>query len=247
MRVTVVGCGDAFGSGGRFNTCFLVETARAMVAIDFGATTLVALKRLDIDPNRIDAVILSHLHGDHFGGLPFLLLDAQFVSRRSRALTISGPPGTADRLSAAQEVFFPESSRNKWRFPLSVADVAVGGPHQVAGCELNTFEVVHSSGAPATAIRLSDGRRALAFSGDTSWTETLVEAARDTDLLILECYKAVGAPANHLDFETIEAWRALLDARRIMLTHFGPEMLARIADVEAKGYLAAYDGLVLNL
>ena len=58
MRFTAVGCGDAFGSGARANTCFLVETAATTIALDFGATSLVALKRLGLDPNCIDAVML---------------------------------------------------------------------------------------------------------------------------------------------------------------------------------------------
>ena len=85
MRLTIVGSGDAFGSGGRFNTCFFLQTAKATLLVDFGATSLVALKARGIDPDRIDGIILSHLHGDHFGALPFLLLDAQFLAASSRA------------------------------------------------------------------------------------------------------------------------------------------------------------------
>src|SRR5690349_7987837 len=109
MRLTVVGCGDAFGSGGRANTCFWIESGDITVALDFGATSLVALKRLSLPPSRIDLVVLSHLHGDHFGGLPFLLLDGHFEGRRDKPLTIIGPVGTAERLRAAAEIFFPGS------------------------------------------------------------------------------------------------------------------------------------------
>ena len=86
MKLTIVGSGDAFGSGGRLNTCFFLETAKAALLIDCGASALPALKGQGIEPNRIDAIILSHLHGDHFGGLPFLLLDGQFLSRREKPL-----------------------------------------------------------------------------------------------------------------------------------------------------------------
>jgi len=84
MRLTVVGCGDAFGSGGRGNACFLVESGTVTLALDFGATALVGLRRLGLDPNRLDAVVLSHLHGDHFGGLPFLrsLASSPFLRER---------------------------------------------------------------------------------------------------------------------------------------------------------------------
>ena len=91
MRLTVIGSGDAFGSGGRFNTCFLLETAKGTLLVDCGASSLIALKARGVDPNAIDGILLSHLHGDHFGALPFLLMDAQFLTRRERPLLIAGP------------------------------------------------------------------------------------------------------------------------------------------------------------
>ena len=102
MRLTIVGSGDAFGSGGRFNTCFLLETSKAKLLVDCGASSLVALKALGIDPNGIDGIVLSHLHGDHFGAIPFLLLDAQFLADRDRPLLIAGPPGTPARPASAR-------------------------------------------------------------------------------------------------------------------------------------------------
>jgi ribonuclease BN (tRNA processing enzyme) len=77
MKITIVGSGDAFGSGGRFNTCFRIETLGRDLLLDCGASSLPALKAQGVDPNAIDGVLLSHLHGDHFGGIPFF-----FVVRR---------------------------------------------------------------------------------------------------------------------------------------------------------------------
>src|SRR6187551_1942989 len=151
MRLTIVGCGDAFGSGGRSNTCFLLETAKVTLAIDFGASAFPALKRQGIDPNKIDAIVLSHLHGDHFGGLPFFMLDAQFLARRETPFLIAGPPGTRERINAAMEVFFPKSTGSKWRFDWRVQEIEVGVPSDVLGHSIITAEVIHQSGAPSTA------------------------------------------------------------------------------------------------
>jgi len=247
MRLTVVGCGDAFGSGGRGNACFWIESGGVTVALDFGATALVGARRLGLDPNRIDAVVVSHLHGDHFGGLPFLLLDGHFDSRRETPLTIIGPVGAAERLRAALEVFYPGLSGLDWRFPLDVVHLPCGVRHRFAHLAIETAAVVHPSGAPATAVRMADGTRTLAYSGDTGWTDALVEVARGADFFITECTSFDRPLANHLDFTTIAANRARFEAARVMLTHMGAAVLDHLAEIEAKGYLAAYDGLIVHI
>src|SRR5437763_8625401 len=98
VRVRFLGSGDAFASGGRFQTCFYLEGAAEPMLIDCGATALIAMKRAGINPAAVGWVALSHLHGDHFGGLPWLILDGQF-SKRTKPLQIAGPPGTQERLA----------------------------------------------------------------------------------------------------------------------------------------------------
>src|SRR5436190_18999943 len=133
MRLTIAGSGDAFGSGGRFNTCFYLETAKGVLLIDCGASALVAMKAIGIDPSRVDAIVLSHLHGDHFGALPFLLLDAQFLAARERPLLVAGPPGSRARINQLLEVFFPRSTGLKWRFPWEVVEIEVGRATDILG------------------------------------------------------------------------------------------------------------------
>ena len=119
MRLQFVGCGDALGSGGRSNTCFHVTAGHVNFLIDCGASSLPALKRLGIVRDDIDLILITHFHGDHFAGLPFLLLDAQFT-RRTRPLVIAGPQGIETRLTQLMEALFENSSKTKQRFDLSV-------------------------------------------------------------------------------------------------------------------------------
>ncbi|MGB6948635.1 MAG: MBL fold metallo-hydrolase, partial [Methyloceanibacter sp.] len=97
MQLTVIGCGDAFGAGGQLQTSFQVRSDGSTFLIDCGATTLIGMHRLGLAPNDIDMVCVSHLHGDHFGGLPWLLIDAQYVSKRTRPLIVTGPRGIEAR------------------------------------------------------------------------------------------------------------------------------------------------------
>src|SRR5271169_6149855 len=119
MQLRFIGSGDAFGSGGRYNTCFHVTGERVNFLIDCGASSLPALKRFGIALDDIDLILITHFHGDHFGGLPFLLLDAQF-SRRTRPLTIAGPEGIEMRLTQVMEALFENSSKRKRSFDLGI-------------------------------------------------------------------------------------------------------------------------------
>lgn len=246
MRVTIAGSGDAFGSGGRFNTCFFLETAKGVLLVDCGASALIAMKASRIDTSRIDAIILSHLHGDHFGGLPFLLLDAQFLAGRERPLLIAGPPGTRKRMEEAQEMFFPRSSRNKWRFGLDVREIELQRETNLLGHSVSTAEVLHYSGAPSTAVRVSDGERTFAYSGDTQWTDALIPIADGADLFIVECYAYSGDPPGHLTWTVLRPRLNELRAKRIMLTHMNPTMLERLDEARAVGVLIAEDGAILE-
>ena len=244
VTVRVLGCGDAFASGGRLQTCFFVDAEPDRLLIDCGATAMVGMRQFGVDPGLIDTVLLSHLHGDHFGGLPFLLLEAQFVSKRTRPLVLAGPPGTRDRLLQALEVLFPGSSKLTWRFPLKIVELVPGRSHRFGAASVLPFEVQHPSGAPAFALRLSCDDQVIAYSGDTEWTETLPEIARDADLFILECFAYAPQPKFHLDFQTLRARWGDLGAKRTVLTHMSREMLDRLDRVDVE---TAHDGMLIEL
>ena len=246
VTVTFAGSGDAFGSGGRYQACIhLRPEGGDPVLLDCGATSLSALKRLGLDPGEIAAVFVSHLHGDHFGGLPFLILDGQF-NRRTTPLTIAGPPGTADRLRQAMETAFPGSPAARRRFALDVIELAPGSTTTVNGTEVTSWEVDHPSGAPPLALRLRAGGTTIAYTGDTAWTENLAAAADHADLLIAEAYQYDKPVPYHLRYTDLRTHRADLASRRIVLTHMSADMIARAAAGELD-FETARDGLAIQV
>lgn len=244
MEVKFIGCGDAFGSGGRFNTCFLLTGTGCRFLVDCGASSLVALKHHGIEPNTIDAIVVSHLHGDHFGGLPFFLLDAGMMSKRDRPLAILGPPGLPERLKATQEVLFPGSSERTYRFPVAVTEMTLDQRHEGHGFAVTPRLAAHSSGAPSFNLCIECDGRVVTYSGDTAWTETLVPAAQGADLFICECSYYDRAVAGHLDYASLKPRLGEIGAKRVILTHMDPVMLARRADIAEE---TATDGLVVTL
>jgi len=244
MQVRFVGSGDAFGSGGRFNTCFEVTGAGQPFLIDCGASSMVALARAGVDANTIAAIFISHLHGDHFGGLPFFLLHARHVARRTAPLTIAGPPGLEARLAQTMEALFPGSSKVDPGFDLDVIELEPGTSHRVGDLQVTAFKVVHPSGAPPSALRFEHGGKVLTYSGDTEWTDALIEAARGADLFICECYMFDTPVKFHLDYMTLKSRLPEIDARRVVLTHMSAAMLARLDRLDIE---TAQDGLVVEV
>src|SRR5919205_2773038 len=227
MKLQLLGTGDAFGSGGRLNTCFLVTAPATRFLIDFGATSMVALNRYGTDPNSSDTVFIPHLHGAHLGGLPFLLLHAHFVARRTAPLMLVGPPGFEARLKKAMEVFFPDSSRNDYRFERVVRELAPGTRATVGAVAVTAHEVKHPSGAPSLALRFEIEDRVLAFSGDTEWVDALIPIARESDLFVCESYTYDRSVPNHLAFETLRRHLAEIRPKRLIITHMSKDMLDR--------------------
>jgi ribonuclease BN (tRNA processing enzyme) len=244
MKLQFAGSGDAFGSGGRFNTCFHVTAAATCFLIDCGASSMVALRRCAIDLNAIETVFVSHLHGDHFGGLPFLIVDGQLGSKRAGPLTIAGPPGLRRRLADAMENFLPGSTKVTRKFATEVVELEPGRRATINGVEVTPFEVQHVCGAPPFALRFAVDGKVLAYSGDTEWTDALVDAGQEADLFVAEGYFYDKPIKYHLDVKTLLAQRARIRPKRLILTHMSPDMLARPAP---DGCDKADDGLIVEV
>ncbi|HVM96938.1 MAG TPA: MBL fold metallo-hydrolase, partial [Candidatus Acidoferrales bacterium] len=123
MRITFLGSADAFCAGGNHQAAYLVEAGGSACLLDCGATTLGGLKRHGIDASRIDAVALSHLHGDHFAGLPFLFLEYIYETPRTRPLDVAGPPGTAERVSTLFQTMYRRTGMKPLPFELRFAEL----------------------------------------------------------------------------------------------------------------------------
>ncbi|HEY7669838.1 MAG TPA: MBL fold metallo-hydrolase [Hyphomicrobium sp.] len=247
MRLTVVGCGDAFGSGGRLQTCYHVALPGEQVLIDCGSTAVIGMQHLGLDPDRVSTIFISHLHGDHFAGLVWFLLHAHYVTRRTAPLTVTGPAGIAARFTTAAEALFPGSTKNERRFEMRFLEYEEAMPLAVGSVRVTPYEVSHPSGAPPYALRLEAGGKILSFSGDTEWVESLLPTAKGADLFIAECFSFDVQVGYHMTWRRIETNLDRLGAKRVMLTHMSAEMLARREKVDDPRVLLAEDGLTLDI
>ncbi len=243
MLLTIIGCSDAFGSGGRFQSCYLLDTPQGRLMLDCGANSPLALKRAGINVASIDAIAISHCHGDHFGGLPFLFLEKMFVERGSKPLEILGPSGISRRTTDLWEALYPSISSNPRDFEILYRDLQPGGMNTWRGIQISAHEVDHYSGSPSLALSVSDGSKRFAFSGDSAWCEGVIEAGRGADLFLIECTTFGTKTGVHLDYLTLAGKFESIGAKRYLLTHMSPEMLDAAGKIDTSRCILAEDGL----
>jgi len=244
VNVRFVGSGDSFGSGGRFQTCILVDGPQSRFAIDFGTSSLIALAQQGIEHNSIDAILLTHLHGDHCGGVPFLLMDAMLGAKRARPLIVAGPRDLQRRMSEIREALFPGSHVMTPKFPLVWVEMEPGRPHRLLDFVVTPQLARHTAETNPTALRVEVGGKVVSYTGDTEWTEDVAKVAAGADLFIAESYYYEKPIKWHLNYSDIAARRSALGARRVILTHMSREMLAQIGKVPEE---CASDGLVVAI
>lgn len=244
VQVRFVGSGDSFGSGGRHQTCLLVDGPGVRFAIDFGASALIALNQQGISHNSIDAIILTHLHGDHCAGVPFMLMDAMLGAKRDRPLIIAGPEHVRLRMQNVAEALFPGMHVMKPKFPLDYVELEIGKPNRVLDLTVTPYPAIHTQQTSPTAVRVEVGDKVVSYTGDGEWTDDLARVGKDADLLIAECYFYRKPVKWHLNYPDIVAHKEDFGAKRIVLTHMSPEMLARVDEVPEE---CAEDGMVIEL
>jgi ribonuclease BN (tRNA processing enzyme) len=240
MEVKFIGSGDAFGSGGRLQPCILVTDKKYCFALDFGLSSLIGLRQQEIDPNTIDTVFLSHLHGDHCGGVPFLLIDAMLGSKRKSPLTVIGPEGIESHISQLREALFPGSHIMKPKFTVEYFEINHRQTIQFENYKISAIDARHTITTKPLALKIESEKKILAYTGDGELTQNLIEFTTDADLLIAESYYFDKAVKWHLNYPDIKD----LKAKKIILTHMHETMLAHKDEVPES---CAYDGMTLKI
>jgi ribonuclease BN (tRNA processing enzyme) len=244
LQVKFLGSGDAFGSGGRFQTCIFIESEETGFLLDCGASALISMKQFGVSVPDIDCILITHLHGDHFGGIPFFILDSQLISWRTEPLLIAGPPGLQERIVDAMEINFPGSSKVKRKFQILFEELPETISTRLGALKVTPFGAIHGSGAPSYILRVEVDGKTIVYSGDTEWSDILIKAVDGADLFICETYYYDKRMKNHMTYQDLVEHRGDLNCRRIIATHMSQDLLDRRADLEME---CAEDGKVIAL
>jgi len=242
MRVVFLGTGDALSAGGRHQAAYLIEGSESSLLLDCGSTILAALNRDHLSTDSIDTIFISHLHGDHFAGLPFLFLHC-IVEQRSKPLTIIGPPGIESRVMQLYRAMYADTAAEPMPYPLQFVEAQPGKQLCYGGMQIKAFHVPHQQHPPSFGCDIEAGGRKIVYTGDSGWTEDIVTHTQNADLFICECSYFETRIATHLDYPQIADNLQRFGAKRIILTHLGEEVLQRQEDIDIE---TARDGLVVT-
>lgn len=242
VHLTFLGTGDAFASHGRFQSAYFIDAEECQILMEAGPTVLCAMKRTGVAPGNLDLILISHLHGDHFGGLPFLILEYLWESPRRKPLKIAGPPQLEQRTWRLFNTMFPFSSGDLERVKRNLEFVELEPDRKVrfGKVEVESLRVPHMKRDLCLALKVRIGGKTIAFTGDTGWIDELVGFAAGADLFLCECTYFDNPLGVHLSYPLLESKRHNFDVKRMMLTHIGREVLER--GPELKMELAA-DGM----
>jgi ribonuclease BN (tRNA processing enzyme) len=244
IKVVFLGTGDAFSCGGRGQAAYLIESPKSSLLLDCGSTMLASLRRFNLPAAPIDTIFISHFHGDHIAGLPFLFLHYLYIEPRSKPLRIVGPPGVEKKVLKLFASMYADTAAEPIPYSLEFIEAKPGEPISSNGIRILPFPVPHQEKPPSFGCEINVDGRKIVYTGDTGWTEELVQHSQNADLLICECSYFESSTDTHLNYRQIMQNLERFGAKRIVLTHLGEEVLEKLQEVELE---TAYDGLSIML
>jgi ribonuclease BN (tRNA processing enzyme) len=247
VEVAILGSGDAFASHGRFQSGYIIDSPDCRILMEAGPTALCAMKRMDFKPADIDVILVSHLHGDHFGGLPFFLLEYAYESPRRKPLTIVGPRHLEERTWLLFRTMFPGTKPDLERLLSKLRFVVLepGSDEKIGAIRIRSMRTPHMKPDVSLAYRIAVGGKSIAFSGDSGWTDQMVPFVAGADLFLCECTYFESTQLDfHMNYPLLDANHGRFEVRRMVLTHVGREVLDHSQDVKLE---MAHDGMRITV
>ncbi len=215
MEILFLGVGEACDAEHGNTSVFVHTAAKTSVLLDCGFSVAHRYFKFHDNPNDPDYVWISHFHGDHFFGLPLLLLRL-FEMGRTKPLIFVGHTEIEKKVLMAMETAYPGFFA-KLTFPISFKLISAGDSLELRDLTLQAAATEHSQ--YNMSLRLADGEKSLLYSGDGRPTRATAELARDCDLVIHEAFKVTDEIPGHGSIQGCLDFAARVKTKQLALVH----------------------------
>ena len=237
IKVTILGSGTPRVNIDRFSQSILVEHKNDKFLFDAGRGALLRLNQSRILPNEINNIFFTHLHSDHILGFSDILMTG-WVYHRQKPLNVFGPPGTTNFIDSTIKSFeedikvrsLPPEKLDVNNLKSNIKIIFDGYTYKKNGLTVETFAVKHEPFTYAFGFKIFNDKYCMVISGDTTYSQQVIEKAKNCDLLIheiahasehtLEKYpKAKGVISYHSDASQVSKIINTVKPRLTILNH----------------------------
>lgn len=185
MDVYFVGVGEACDAKHGNSSIHVQASNNTSLLCDCGFSSAHSYLAFCDDPEKLDMIWISHFHGDHFFGVPLLLLRF-WEMKRSKPLVIVGQSGIEEKILGAMDLAFP-SFRKRLSYDVCFQILEPGTAYDVSGVSLQSVQTDHSQ--RNLGLIINDGKKRLYYSGDGRPTKDVAELVMDCDLAVHEAFR----------------------------------------------------------
>src|SRR5918998_3444626 len=222
MKITVVGSGTVVPRLERRQSCVVARAGGQTLVFDLGSGAVRGMLASSIDPFTVDRIFFTHFHPDHTVDVVPLLfaINHGAPEKRTRPLYLSGPEPFLRFWGSVMEAW-GEWMAGDHATLLSELPQRCQSPIELAGCRLSWAPVEHRR--ESIAYRLDAEGGAFVYTGDTEYSASVVELARDADTLLIECAFPDASPIpGHMTPSGVANIASEAGVRRVVLTHIFP-------------------------
>jgi ribonuclease BN (tRNA processing enzyme) len=220
LELTFLGTGNAFSMANRYWSSILVNDN---ILLDASPVIVPHMKKLGKELTKLEYIFITHFHGDHYLGLPFLLLDYAYLDTPDLPLTIIGPFGIGSRIHQITDLGFSGlMEKLKDRVVIKFFEIPEPGDYKIPDLNFQAFPMDHGD-TQAFGYRLSIGNKNLGYTGDTDLCDSVVELAQSVDILIIELSNPYLDVPGHMSLQKINSLSDQIGTDiKIIANHVGP-------------------------
>jgi ribonuclease BN (tRNA processing enzyme) len=220
MKLTILGSGTCVPNKKRESSGYLLQTPDSKILLDCGSGTTWKLEKIGVNYLEIDHIFFSHIHPDHTGDLvPFLFATKHsHFKEREKPLYLWGGKGFTSFMDSLKKVY------GNWIEPDKLnIDELKGGSGAFEDFKITAVKVPHIDSSQA--YKIESGGKTLVYSGDTDFSESLINLSHKADLLIIECALANESLKMKGHLTPNEVIKTINEAKpkKVVVTHLYPE------------------------